>query len=44
MQALATSDYRGYGWADNVDEEDSYPLYASLSHFDTFIILTLVTL
>jgi len=25
MQALSTSDYRGYGWAGHVDEEDSYP-------------------
>ncbi|KAF5348252.1 hypothetical protein D9756_010521 [Leucocoprinus leucothites] len=25
MQALATSDYRGYGWGGHVDEEDSYP-------------------
>ncbi|EKM77259.1 hypothetical protein AGABI1DRAFT_77702 [Agaricus bisporus var. burnettii JB137-S8] len=25
MQGLGTSDYRGYGWADHVDEDDTYP-------------------
>lgn len=31
MQALDTSDYRGYNWPGaHEDEEDSYPLYVVL--------------
>jgi len=30
MQALATGDYKGYGWIDHVDEDDSYPLYVDV--------------
>lgn len=45
MQALATSDYRGYGWADHVDEDDSYPLYVYIlctvwTHTQCFPVIT----
>lgn len=36
MQALGTSDYRGFGWAGHIDEEDSYPLYVSFPSIHPF--------